>query len=103
MRKTKAQRDEAAMIAERRRADRIAVARRTGPWLSDDSDDECAIEGCTEKGVPQACNGDGQYHHHGCVHLAPGTATKPGMWRWMCDKHHAADKAAWAKLRGGAL
>ncbi len=72
----------------------------SGPWLSDGDGTECAIEGCTRKGRPQICNGDGKYHHHGCVHEFPGTPIKPGPWRWMCDEHYAEDKARWLEWRG---
>ena len=68
-----------------------------GPWIGvpEDKQDLCAVEGCTEKGLPHSyCPGDGGSHHHGCVHYdcrrvgdSHGLTFRKG-WGWLCQKHY---------------
>lgn len=67
-----------------------------GPWLGVAVENQrlCAVEGCTEGGVPQVCPYDGRYHHHGCIHY---DAAKPGHglvfrngWGLVCPAHYEA-------------
>lgn len=51
-------------------------------------------EGCEEReGLPQVCNGDGRYHHHGMVH------TYDGGLMWLCDECWKLDRAEWQAAR----
>jgi hypothetical protein len=59
----------------------------------------CVVAGCTGEPHPRQCPGDGRYHHHGGIHLAPGTSLREIGWGWLCDAHYAQAKGEWAALR----